>query len=105
MDSSNDPFLRGRVEADDNDGISRTIMRPSPMASTAQRTETKKGRVAVLASGRGSNFQAMIDAIERGEVSYYISILICNNPDAFVIERAKKHSIPYVVIDHRGKER
>ncbi len=105
MDGSNDPSYGDSIEDDDNDGMSKTITRPSPMGSTNIGSRTKKGRVAVLASGRGSNFQAMIDAIERGEVSYEISTLICNTPDAFAIDRAKKHSIPYVVIDHRGKDR
>jgi phosphoribosylglycinamide formyltransferase-1 len=62
-------------------------------------------RIAVFASGRGSDFQAMIDANERNEVHLNITLLLCNNKDAFVIQRAKNHSIPYVIMDHRGKDR
>jgi len=62
--------------------------------------------IGVLASGRGTNFQAIVDAIERGELTNAkVVVLVCNNPGAKVIERAKKHGIPYHVIDHRGKSR
>lgn len=62
-------------------------------------------RIAVFASGRGSDFQAIVDANERNEVHLNITLLVCNNKDAFVIQRARNHSIPYVIMDHRGKER
>ncbi|MEA3558829.1 MAG: phosphoribosylglycinamide formyltransferase [Candidatus Thermoplasmatota archaeon] len=68
--------------------------------------EAKRGKkIAIMASGRGSDFQAIIDSNERGDVNLDIAILVCNNKDAFVIERAKKHSIPYVIMDHRGRAR
>jgi phosphoribosylglycinamide formyltransferase-1 len=50
-------------------------------------------KIGVLASGRGSNFQAVIDAIERGEINAEISLLITDKPDAYAIERAKNHNI------------
>jgi phosphoribosylglycinamide formyltransferase-1 len=62
-------------------------------------------KIAVMASGRGTDFQAIVDAVEAGRVSFRVSLLICNVADAFVIERAKKHSIPYVIISHKDKER
>ena len=62
-------------------------------------------RIAVLASGRGTDFQAIVDANGRGEVDLDIALLVCNVPDAFVIQRAKDHAIPYVVIEHKGKIR
>lgn len=61
--------------------------------------------VGVLASGRGTDFQSIVDAVERGELDVNISILICNNKDALVIERAKRHGIDWRYIDHRGKTR
>ena len=68
--------------------------------------DTRKGmRIAVFASGRGTDFQAIIDANERGEVKLDIALLISNNKDAFVIQRARNHSIPCIILDHRGKER
>jgi phosphoribosylglycinamide formyltransferase-1 len=54
--------------------------------------------LGVLASGRGSNFQAIIDEIERGRLNARIQLLIVDNPGAYAIERAKKHGIEYLVI-------
>jgi phosphoribosylglycinamide formyltransferase-1 len=58
-----------------------------------------KKRIAVLASGRGSNFQAVIDAIQDGKIPATCAALITDNPQAFAIERAKKAKIPVTVID------
>jgi len=55
-------------------------------------------RLGVLASGRGSNFQAIIDEIESKRLNAEIVVLITDNPLAFAIERAKKHGIKYLVI-------
>jgi phosphoribosylglycinamide formyltransferase-1 len=62
-------------------------------------------RIAVLASGRGSDFQSLLDSNSRGDTDLDIALLICNNREAFVIERARNHGVPYVIIDHRGKGR
>ena len=57
-------------------------------------------KVGVMASGRGSNFQAIIDARLRGETpDVEISQLIVNKPEAYAIEIAKKNSIPYEIVD------
>ncbi len=60
----------------------------------------KKG-IAVLASGRGTNFEALARACERPDFPAEIKILICNVPDAMVINRANSFRIPVVTIDHR----
>ena len=57
-------------------------------------------RIAVLASGRGSNFQAVIDAIGRGQVPAECAALITDNPDAYALERAHKAGIPCRIIDY-----
>jgi phosphoribosylglycinamide formyltransferase-1 len=57
-------------------------------------------RIAVLASGRGSNFQAVIDAIAAGEVPATCVALITDNPKAYAIERAGKAGIPVTVLDY-----
>ncbi|MBI5635006.1 MAG: phosphoribosylglycinamide formyltransferase [Nitrospirae bacterium] len=54
--------------------------------------------IGVLASGRGSNFQAIIDAIESGSLKARIVLLISDNPNAFAIERARKHDIEPLVM-------
>jgi phosphoribosylglycinamide formyltransferase-1 len=55
-------------------------------------------RIGILASGRGSNFQAIIDAVEAGHIKAVIDILITDNPAAFAVERAKKHGIEHLVM-------
>ena len=58
-----------------------------------------KMRVAVFASGSGTNLQAIIDAdIQTIE----IAVVFTNNPDAYAIERAKKHNIQVEIIDHKN---
>ncbi len=59
-------------------------------------------KIGVLASGRGSNFQSIIDAIDGGRLRASIEILITDNPSAFAIERAKKHNIKYLFIDPKA---
>lgn len=61
--------------------------------------------VGVLASGRGTDFQALVDAVEHGDLDVNIVLLICNNKNAPVIERAKRHGITWMYIDHRGRTR
>jgi phosphoribosylglycinamide formyltransferase-1 len=54
--------------------------------------------LGVLASGRGSNFQSIIDSIESGFLKAGIAVLITDNPDAYAIERAKKNNIESLVL-------
>ena len=56
-------------------------------------------RVAVLASGRGSNLQALIDAIEAGQVEARIVAVISNKKEAVALERARKHGIKDLFVD------
>ncbi|OPA73425.1 phosphoribosylglycinamide formyltransferase [Paenibacillus selenitireducens] len=46
-------------------------------------------RIAVFASGNGSNFQALADAVQAGELDATIELLVCDKPKAKVVERAK----------------
>lgn len=55
--------------------------------------------VAVLASGRGSNLQALIDAIEAGQVQARIVAVISNKKEAVALERARKHGIKDLFVD------
>jgi len=56
-------------------------------------------RIAVLASGRGSNFQALLENIKEGKVNGTCVALITDNKEAFAIERAKQANVP-VFIHH-----
>ncbi|HVN66436.1 MAG TPA: phosphoribosylglycinamide formyltransferase [Methanomicrobiales archaeon] len=55
--------------------------------------------IAILASGRGSNFQALIDAARSGYFPGTIARLLTDNPDAFAIRWAKDAGIPVTVLD------
>jgi len=62
--------------------------------------------VAILASGRGSNFQSIIDASNRGELpNANVKLLIVNNKEAYAIERAKNNNIPYYIVESENKKR
>ncbi|UCH45590.1 MAG: phosphoribosylglycinamide formyltransferase [Nitrospiraceae bacterium] len=58
-------------------------------------------KIGVLASGRGSNFQSILDRIESGFIKAEIAILITDKPDAYAIERAKNHGIESLVMQPR----
>lgn len=58
----------------------------------------KVKNIVVLASGNGSNLQAIIDAVDRGEINATVSALITNNPDAYALKRAHKHGVPSILI-------
>jgi len=59
-------------------------------------------RVGVLASGRGTGFQSLVDARDRGDLDVELPILASNVPGAPVLDRAKKAGVPTAVVDHRG---
>lgn len=54
-------------------------------------------RIAIFASGSGSDMQSVIDGCENGDINGKVVILIANKNDIFAIERAKKHNIPYKI--------
>lgn len=58
--------------------------------------------IAVFASGSGSNFQAIAEAIEQQEIHAKIELVITDKPDAYVIKRAESKGIPVFVV--RPKE-
>jgi phosphoribosylglycinamide formyltransferase-1 len=64
-----------------------------------------KTPVAVLISGSGSNLQSIIDQTEAGFLPIRICCVIANKPDAFGLERARKHGIEAVCIPSKGKTR
>jgi phosphoribosylglycinamide formyltransferase-1 len=64
------------------------------------------GRVsdlAVLISGRGSNLQALIDAIAEGRLRARIALVVSNRPEAAGLDRARAAGIETVVLPHRGQ--
>ena len=59
-------------------------------------------KLGILVSGNGTNLQAIIDSVERKETPAEIAVVISNKQDAYALERAKKHNIPAVFINHKN---
>ena len=53
-------------------------------------------RIAVLASGGGSNFEALVNECERGNINGDVVLLIYDRRDAYVRQRAENHGIKYL---------
>ncbi len=62
-------------------------------------------KVGVLASGRGTNLQAIIDASEKKMINAEVVVVVSDNEKAFALERAKKHGIDAYFIDASNKEK
>ncbi|HNV03765.1 MAG TPA: phosphoribosylglycinamide formyltransferase [Vicinamibacterales bacterium] len=58
--------------------------------------------IGVLISGRGSNLQAIIDAIRGGRLDARIAVVISNRADAYGLERARAAGIEALVRDHKA---
>lgn len=56
-------------------------------------------RLAVFASGEGSNFQSIVDAAKSGALKAQVVLCVSNNPSAGVLDRATKSEIPVLVLN------
>lgn len=54
--------------------------------------------IAVFCSGFGSNFQAILDAIRRKKLNARVALMVCDNPKAYALRRARKANIPVVLM-------
>lgn len=64
-------------------------------------------KIAVFASGSGSNFQAILDAVQTGNLAAQIVLLVCDQRGAYAIERANRAGIPSFVFkakDYSSKQ-
>jgi phosphoribosylglycinamide formyltransferase 1 len=61
-------------------------------------------RLAIFASGSGSNFQAIAERL-AADGKHTLACLICDKPGAYAIERAAKLGTPAFLVSYRGKER
>ncbi|WP_068787285.1 phosphoribosylglycinamide formyltransferase [Paenibacillus phocaensis] len=64
-----------------------------------------KYRIAVFASGQGSNFQNLLDASRAGELGAEIVLLVCDKPQAFVVERARRAGVECYLFDPKAYAR
>ena len=62
--------------------------------------KTTKIRIGVLISGTGTNFQAIIDGCNAGNIHGKVVFAGSDNPDATGLNRAAKHNIPHFVVDY-----
>jgi len=75
-----------------------SLVSPSLSPIPMQGTPLKLG---ILASGSGSNFEAVAEAIKNGQLNAHLQVLIYNNPQAKVVERAARCNVPAVLLNHR----
>ncbi len=61
-------------------------------------------RIGVLISGRGSNLQAIIDAVRAKQLNAEIAVVISNKADAGGLKRAEQAGIETLVLDHQDKD-
>jgi phosphoribosylglycinamide formyltransferase-1 len=73
----------------------------SPFLSSSDLTLEKSLKLGIMASGSGTNFEAIAQAIADGQLPAQIQVLIYNNPDAKVQERAQRWGVPCVLLNHR----
>ena len=55
--------------------------------------------ISIFASGSGTNFQAIVDAVNDGTIPARIALLVCDKPDAYVLQRAEKEGITTFVFE------
>ncbi|MBD3202977.1 phosphoribosylglycinamide formyltransferase [Candidatus Woesearchaeota archaeon] len=61
--------------------------------------------IAILASTKGTDMQAIIDAIDKKKLDAKIKFVLSNKSDNYALTRAKKHGIPSIFLDPKGKPR
>lgn len=62
-------------------------------------------RIAVLASGTGSNLKVMLEHVAAGRLSVTPALVLSNNPEAGAIEHARAHGVPFWAKSHKGVDR
>lgn len=78
---------------------------PTEATAGAPGTVSRGRTLGVLISGRGTNLQAIIDAIASGGLDARIAVVVSNRPDAPGLARAQAAGIETLVIDHRDTAR
>jgi phosphoribosylglycinamide formyltransferase 1 len=76
----------------------------SEIPTAAANAAADRPRLGIMASGSGSNFEAIVRAIRSGELEAEVPVLIYNKPTAAVVDRAAKLGIPAICLDHREYE-
>jgi phosphoribosylglycinamide formyltransferase 1 len=74
----------------------------SPHIPSHQLTQSTPLKLGIMASGSGSNFEAVAQAIKDGQLNAQIQVLIYNNPNAYAAVRAENWNVPSVFLNHRN---
>jgi phosphoribosylglycinamide formyltransferase-1 len=78
-----------------------TLSLVSPIVSPNLLKESNRLKLGIMASGNGSNFEAVAQAIHDGQVNAQIQVLIYNNPGIKAAARAERWGVPTVLLNHR----
>jgi phosphoribosylglycinamide formyltransferase-1 len=78
-----------------------TVSLVSPAIPKHKLPEGTPLKLGIMASGNGSNFAAIAEAIKAGKLNAQIQVLIYNNPDAYVKVRAENWGITSILLNHR----
>ena len=62
-------------------------------------------RLGVLGSTKGTDLQAILDAIHNDVLDAEVVVVVSNRENAYILERARKNNIPYIFVPHTGKTR
>lgn len=72
-----------------------------PLSPAVARNERRRLRLGVMASGAGSNFEALVQASRTGQLGAEVALLVVNNPGCGAQQRAEQLSVPWQLHDHR----
>ena len=62
-------------------------------------------KLGVLGSTNGTDLRTIFDAIGSGELNAEVSVVLSNQKNAYILERAENHSVPAMFISHKEKSR
>lgn len=62
-------------------------------------------KLGVIGSTNGTDLQVILDAIGSGKLNAEVSVVLSNQKNAYILERAKNHNVPVVFTSHKGKSR
>lgn len=62
-------------------------------------------KVAIFASGSGTNFEALAEQIENKNIDAELLLMVCDNPNAYVIKRALNHNVETLVFNPKDYDK
>ncbi len=80
-------------------------MNSPPDRSPVRVGMAEKIKLGILGSTKGTDLQAILDAIGSGKLEVEVSVVISNREQAYILERARNHNIPAMLISHTEKSR